>query len=84
MKKSNLLISSLTAFAVIGSIGLAVAQTTPTTPADPGAPLQVTPNPGTMPSSPATPSQPTMNNSGSTPTPAETMMTERPVQIDRN
>ncbi len=88
MNKSNLLISSLTAFAIVGSIGLAVAQTTtpnpPTTPGDSGAPTQASPNTGTVPSSPAMPNQPSMNNSGSTTNSSGSMVTERAPQIDRN
>lgn len=86
MNKSKLLISSLSAFAIVGTIGLAVAQTTtptaPTTPGDAGATTQATPNSATstMPASPPIQNQPIMNNNSS----SGNMVTERAPQIDRN
>lgn len=86
MNKSNFLVSTASALAIVATIGLAVAQTTPpTTPGDAGATMgATTATPAATPSTPAVQSPGAMNNTSPATNTGSAMTTERPSQIDRN
>lgn len=87
MKLTKLLISSASAFAIVGTIGFAVAQTS-TSPgaADASTNMQASPNAptGTMPQGTATPATPVMNSTRPMTNADGSMTTERVAQVDRN